>query len=571
VNNLCLSHIFRHGWLALLILLSGISSSTLHAAPRQPAKQPATPKNERPFFVLNFAGLNRWLKDVDAVTTEINRPDLATAVRGLLALTGNLQGIDHEKPFGLMAFINPGEIPEPVAVIFLPVTNIEKIQGTLKQISTARLSPVAKSQNRYTLQFGSQSFHVLYQNGYAFIARKPVSLKRRLPNPAADFSQQTKQYDLAIQLNLAEVPRGMKTMIFDYLRAANFEKLERRNHESPADHRLRRLIANSTLALLSRIARDGKRLTFGWNLAEKNRQAMFDIHLDALPNTRLSRAFKHVSSGKSLFSQTGAGKHPLDLRMSWMCGKEEKNILSSTIQFTGQKIQRSLMVPATQKTQAALLTKRLLETVELGHANLAVQLRNNNSQKTTPTSYTLLAGTKFAGSKVFSQTLSEHLKTLKRNSDIKNLKTTNSKQGNTRWNQFRLSHISENEKRILGDSPSVVLGSNSSALWFAMGGEITRATPWTTFRPLATSVRKPARRGTLFQLTMRMSHWLPILFPGKSRDNFVEIASRSLKPERDGVRIELLVNSQRMTFHSRFDSGFIHFAASLALRTFQTR
>ena len=114
-----------------------------------------------------------------------------TTIRAMLTLTGELKGIDRTRPIGIMAFIEPGEAPEPVAIGYLPITSIDLLRKTLKQISTIRLSTATDAQGLYTLTSPGETFAVKVQNRYVFVARKPISLKRPLGDPAKRNSELT--------------------------------------------------------------------------------------------------------------------------------------------------------------------------------------------------------------------------------------------------------------------------------------------------------------------------------------------------------------------------------------------
>ena len=99
---------------ALTVAAIGLSNDSVSSGETQKRSAENKTQNsaaslEKPFFVLNVAGVDRLLSDIDFVSKTVGRPQWALAIRALLALTGELKGIDRTRPFGTMAFIDPGE------------------------------------------------------------------------------------------------------------------------------------------------------------------------------------------------------------------------------------------------------------------------------------------------------------------------------------------------------------------------------------------------------------------------------------------------------------------------------
>ncbi|GAB4142646.1 MAG: hypothetical protein Tsb009_13110 [Planctomycetaceae bacterium] len=521
----------------------------------------AEEKVEQPFFLVHIAGINRWLKNLDTITTEIKRPEISTAIRTLLALNGDLPGLDRTKPLGVMSFINPGEAPEPVAVGFLPVSDVKDFQQTVFRLSRSALEPVASSKNRFTWKWGTHTFHVVIRNGYAYLARSPVSLKRRLPNPTVDFPLAVRQKDLAVEFHLDRVPDGMKTMILDYLRAADAENGQRRFRDSAASFQYRRVFSKTTLETLSQLANDGKRISLGWRISQKNQKTTvsFDLQLDALPRTPLSQSLARMSSQASRFHDEKPGKHPLELHMSWFMGPGTQNLLMSAIQLAKNRNQqiRNRQHPATDQ-----LLDLLAAIVQSGHTNSTLQLRKVSSGKPPWKNYALMAGVRIPTNKEFPNSVKRFLIDLERHNWISKLQSETEKSKGLYWSHFDLpvSNFRPHEHS------AVTMGVEQQTLWLGVANDRSKPIPPTAFESLKRpSTNSLNNRDQLARLSLRMSKVLPLLAPNPAADELTKTAYQSFSPERDAARIEITTNSRQLKFHLELQSGYLRYAASLLL------
>ena len=220
-------------------------------------------KPPEPIFILNAAGVDRVLGSADGLLKMVERPQLSLALRGLLAVSTNgLKGIDRKRPVGLMTFINPGEAPEPVGVVYVPVTSGPEFLASLKAMEFT-VKPAAGLAGGYEVTAGEQAFAVRIRGRYAFLARSPRSLKRELGNPAARFSRLSRDYDVCLRFQLDATPAGLKAMVLDYVRASAEMGFEKRRGETAAAHRLRKAIGKTVLRGFEEAVRDGRSLTLG--------------------------------------------------------------------------------------------------------------------------------------------------------------------------------------------------------------------------------------------------------------------------------------------------------------------
>ncbi|MFQ5733890.1 MAG: hypothetical protein ACE5KM_18280, partial [Planctomycetaceae bacterium] len=271
-----------------LLLAFGIAS--VAGTPLVAADKP--PQREVPLFVANLAGADRLLKDSDRLFRLIERRDLGLALKATIALsTSGLKGVDRKRPLGLMTLIDPGEAPEPVGVVYVPIANAKDF---LEALAALRVD-VKPAGNGYALKWNGESYAMRIQQRYAFLARRMKSLKRKFGDPAVDFAALSNAYDAAIRIQLDAVPKELRWMILDYARASAAIGLQRRPGESVVDHRLRKSLGMLALAGMAELLRDGRSLTIGVALKKPRTSAVLEMRMAAKRDSALSRGLADLA------------------------------------------------------------------------------------------------------------------------------------------------------------------------------------------------------------------------------------------------------------------------------------
>jgi hypothetical protein len=277
----------------------------------------AAKKPPQPIFVLNAAGFDRVLGSADGLLKMVERPQLSLALRGLLAISTNgLKGIDHKRPVGLMTFINPGETPEPVGVVYVPVTSGPEFLGSLKALEFA-VKPAAGLAGGYQVTAGQQAFAVKIRGRYAFLARILPSLERELGDPAARFARLSRQFDVCVRFQLDATPPGLKAMVLDYVRASAEMGFEIRRGETTAAHRLRKAVGTAILHGFEEAVRDGDSLTLGLKVSQSSPGVLLEARLAARDGSPLANGLNDLhSEGGKRKAESGKRTNPPGSRLS---------------------------------------------------------------------------------------------------------------------------------------------------------------------------------------------------------------------------------------------------------------
>ncbi len=109
--------------LRTLTLLLALAGTAYAQEPAGDAAEDA-PFAGPPVAVANVASVERVLEDIDYLFGSVERKDMSDVVSGLLGNLGDLKGLDRGKPFGVMVFLKPGIVPQPLPIGYFPVTDV---------------------------------------------------------------------------------------------------------------------------------------------------------------------------------------------------------------------------------------------------------------------------------------------------------------------------------------------------------------------------------------------------------------------------------------------------------------
>lgn len=482
----------------------------------------------RPIFVLNVTGVDRLLQLSDATLKLADRGELSLALRAAISLpTGGLKGIDRKRPFGVMICIDRGEVPDPVAVYYVPVSNEADFAAMLKTAAAAR--PVTIDKTRLLeIQVAGSKWLVRLDGGYAFIAARAKSLKRRFPNPPADFKRLSRRHDIAMRFQLDATPTGMKTMILDYLRASVANHADRGAAESASDYRYRTVVAKTTLDGLEQTLKEGKSLTIGLRVKPDTASAQFDAELIAKPGTRMERGFNGLRAAKAVGSPTNPDKP--HLRLDVVPDEHWKPLVAVLLEKTVRPLQNSDPVRASILQLAGFTWSSGLQLM---------LWQSTSGPRETPVVFGKLTTPRSSTAAV-----KKLLRELQQTGRIVSLKSQVDPKARLTWHRLKWKRNSR------GDTLAATLGVNSTGVWIAAGTGDLKAAVSQRIQADRQRNRKPVKPGerTLLSARVRLSE-LPSLFAPAKRAN--------VEPQRDGICLAVQLRGAKLAASTTLESDVL--------------
>ncbi|MEO1999971.1 MAG: hypothetical protein ABGZ17_32415, partial [Planctomycetaceae bacterium] len=431
-----------------------------------------------PLVTINVASVNRILGGIDQIFSQADRSEIAEMLTGMLSNVGNLKGLDRDKPFGMMLFLKTGLPPQPEPIGYLPVDNIADLMKTV-EIGPVSMRKV-DGDNRYELAGANRTLHVLLQDGYAFVGNTPDLLDRKFPNPETVNSQLSTSYDIALNLNLTTIPEAIKSVFVTFLKANSQSELQQRDGERDSAFRVRRANGESTLEFIEQLLTQCKSMTIGVRASPTDKNAVFDININALEDSTFATYLTDLAGRQSYFDCLLDETTPFALSVSWMMDKREKKSVLEILDVAKNEIARGLAGrdeddedeaenknkkdnTAQQEGPLQDIFKSLKATAEEGHIDFFMQMEGKPAE-----GFTLIGGARIAEGRRVASALQNVLQLIQERSEDATIElNASSHQGVT---FHRIQGPNDDDSRLFGEDPAFFVGSSSKTIWFCLGG-----------------------------------------------------------------------------------------------------
>ncbi|MBN1908363.1 MAG: hypothetical protein JW818_01365 [Pirellulales bacterium] len=314
----------RKATLTLLAIVVLIATPGL-VAQAEDSTAPASPSPAKPAVVVCAGSYNQWYGNVEAMGRLTGNPDLAKGLEAMLKLaTGNraLDGLDKTRPLGALVIPTPDNPKGGTLCLYVPVTNLKELLST--GLEPFRLVTEEQDEGIYRVRpRGRRSpVFVTQRNGWALVVEKREQLEAVPADPTPWLDKLTKQYDLAVQIHVANLPPKVHEFI-----AARLERAEERmppiQGENAVQREQRRRVIGAIAKAILTAARDLDQFTVGWVLDDETGRSVVDISVTAQPDTPTARHFAHLRGAQTRFA--GFRLPEAMVTGSWACNRSTAN------------------------------------------------------------------------------------------------------------------------------------------------------------------------------------------------------------------------------------------------------
>jgi hypothetical protein len=555
-------------------LTLGLAGPLLAQQPADDAEEPA-PESGPPVAVLNVAGVERILDDVDYLFGSVDRSDMTDVVNGLLGNVGDLKGLERGKPFGVMLFLNPGVLPQPVPVGYLPVADAAALAKTVEIAPNTVVKKV--SEGRYELIGARRTMYARLTDGYAFVAAEEDVLDRVFPDPLREFAGLSTRYDVAVEARPENMPSGMRDLFLNLMRTRAQADLQQRDDESDASYAVRKSQGLNNLRMVEAFLKETRSVTLGIDASRESHKAVLEIVVDAVPNTPYLEALQSVADEPSRFDALLDDDVPLSISMNSKIDAHAKKVNGELLDRTERQTALFLTrldrkeapaaepVPATpgqRKSEdpdpaAAALAARLFgpikEILRDGNMDAFLQFQGDSEKK-----FVILAGVEIPGAAGLESAVREFIDRIRPAAGdfdkAVELQYGATEAAGVSLHRLALRETPEELKRFYGDSPALYVGFDGNAVWLAAGGP--RAVEALTQAITRVKEAGPVNRSqpaAPFQLTVTANRWIGL---GKSKD-FSDLAHEAFDKGDDKLRVDFRPTEHGGRFRIEAEEGFL--------------
>jgi hypothetical protein len=229
-----------------------------------------------------MASYNQWYENVSLIGKLTGNSDLAQGLEAMLKLaTRNrgLAGVDKQRPWA--AAVVPSE-NWFCAYACLPVNDL----NALLEVIRPHVQDVSAAENSYTIVLrNAKRIYVAQQGGWAIVSPHSEVFRQPVADPTAMLGGLPKRYDVAVRLNVTNVPEGDSRLVMLILDQFAEREQARLPGESDAGYAGRQFGVALGRAVLKGILEEMEQVTVGLALDRKVNGLLAELILIPRPGT----------------------------------------------------------------------------------------------------------------------------------------------------------------------------------------------------------------------------------------------------------------------------------------------
>ncbi len=293
--------------LAIAALLAPLAARAQDSAADQPQIKPVA--------VVSLASLKEIQDDLTFLTASADIADLGNIANLMIAQFS--RGIDVTKPSGMYATM---EGAEPQAVGFVPVTDFESIRTQIED----RLGEVEDAGNGILrIDLPERALYLKPQDGWVYISNTAGSLAGVPKDPSRLLNGLAQQYDVAMQINMRNVPAEVRDMIVTQMKSGFEQGFNQSFQGDEEDRELAESLGRNAIDSYVSLIQDSEQITLGWAIDKEAKTTYLDFSLTAVAGTKLAQQMALMQDTKSAFTGFQMPKSAMNMVLSSKMGQKE--------------------------------------------------------------------------------------------------------------------------------------------------------------------------------------------------------------------------------------------------------
>jgi hypothetical protein len=238
---------------------------------------PAVAADAKPVAVVSIAGYDAMMSDLDFLGTLSDAPQLGQIVEGFLSFFTKAQGmagLDKAKPIGLAVSLDPMGPPKGFA--FVPVSDSEKLLDALA-LAIPETEELGDGFKQLKIKNSGMPLIMIEKGGWAFLSISKDHLSDLPADPSKLLGDLPSKYDLAVQINVGNVPEPLVDMAMQQIRGGASQALRNRlPNETEEQYEARKKLTGDLIEASVEQIRQIDQITVGTAIDSKTRSAYLD-------------------------------------------------------------------------------------------------------------------------------------------------------------------------------------------------------------------------------------------------------------------------------------------------------
>ena len=437
----------------------------------KPALAQDAPAGMKNLAVVSISGYDELKDDLNFLGSLSGNPDAAAQIEAMITLFTQgqgLAGLDKTKPIGAIVQTDGMQF-QPL--VFVPVTDLKQLLDVLAALN---VNAEEGEDGIFEVQAGLQTVFLKEQGGWAFIGQTTDVLANLPADPAQLLGDLAKQYDVAIRLNVQNIPEMYRQMAVNAMRQGVNDTLDRLPNEDDEAFEVRKKLVEAQIGRFVDLIEQTDNLTLGWSLDASAERTFFDFSLTALPGTKLALEAAQAADTKSLFH--GFVQHDSAVTLN-VAGKWAEDDIVQVVAFIDSARAQAIKAidedsdlpdeAAREIVKSAVgdLLDVLTATVKAGTFDTGAVLRLE------PNSITFAAGLLVADGKGIENALKKFASLAENEPEFPGIKWDADEHNGVRFHTAKVPVPAEeaDARELLGDELEVVVGIGEKSIYFAFG------------------------------------------------------------------------------------------------------
>jgi len=429
----------------------------------------------KPFVVLTAASANRLKDKANFIFETAEMPGAVDAVLEKLDENVNgLQGLNWDRPAGVMVFLNSVLPPSFEFVAFVPVSSPEEFQSMM-EIGPVVMREEPTEPGRYELIAPQRNIQIRIQNDYAFIQLPPMdpdpAFDRDLPDVGSLVAAQARQFDVSVSLDVEAVPKPTRDLLFNMLSSMLSTQHQQRDEEPDAVYAVRDAWQQRDISGLKLLFQDTQRITVGLDVDPESNGANLDLLLDAREASDLLSEIFLSATRPSYFTPLVSDDAPLSLSYSNLLAERDRKGFADTLEATKGLVAKTIEdqglgdIPTEGSPLFNALTA-LRDTAKEGHLDMFAQFYRDSEEKLA-----VIAAFRVEDGEAVASGIQDLLMRLQGRDEIGEVEIGANEHADIAFHKLEFRNPDAGALELFGSHPGVTFGAGSRSIWVCVGGD----------------------------------------------------------------------------------------------------
>ncbi len=252
----------------------------------------AAPAALKTVAVVAIEAYDDLMNDLKFVGDLTQNPALPAQADGMLKLmTGGqgVKGLDTKRPWGVVVSSDGNNFD---GVAFVPVLNLKQLLKSLGPL----VGDAKDKGDVIEVRKDNRTVYVKEVNGWAFLGQNPASLAKVPNDPAALVATLVKTYDIAVQINVQNIPLALREMIINQFQRRAQSMVKRDGDDSDEEFAEKKKQAKEQIDQFAKAINSTDLFTVGWGLDGQNATSLLDFQVLPVAGSDLSKSLGGMSS-----------------------------------------------------------------------------------------------------------------------------------------------------------------------------------------------------------------------------------------------------------------------------------